>query len=1846
MESIKLRLFRPRKSGYGDPTAQHFAVNRTTTSNSDDSQSGRPDEPHADNLPTKDSVESPDHIASPLTSQEGLIKLGKEVNQEVKLMQNEFSKRSLSSWLMESVSFESELSKMRWPSILFMAVQVIANLTVSLVLQIDNIATNWIGFQGVLMLILLIFNLLVNLWDTQLRYKELLMKSEQICDLIRRCSEDTHLLNRWRQYNWKSASARKLFAPKSPCIHQTLTYRDNSCLNLPDFLLVRGDIIHLYPGEKAPGDCISLKSANDLYGGQAKDDDESRIVLNEGDIYHPKEVDIDINQRDVDNRRGESTATNVNSSSFELSHARLKKAWHGKDFLMLTTPYIKSLRISLQRSHKRPVNSIEKECFIVSRKYFETYVIPLVFILSTLVTAIHYGYLDLTDEEQKIKTISIAYLLLRPSLTIMPFLPWMFPCFWMVVNAYGSARLLCCAEVQQRKSKEYRKAKATRAADDHWTDGEFGEDSYWQHTSGGQVGSRNPAITTAAGHLSANRFENLLATPTAAGSSDQNKHDENDLHELRNNIKLTRLMAVFVSLVIGKSGHVWRSSSLLQVLGCLTSLCCIDKVGILSWSNPTPEKVFVLTKDVDANNNSRDTSSTKQSHEKSAPLATSAGTTGSATATRLGDPSDQSSKELLGHDCDESDSQAQGLSSSTLDEDRRQAAKDARNSTIFAVRNSSHHSSSRVEVLDVSQAFGTYHRGFNEPIVSEEYATKLQFDDPSWKQYLSNLKPLGLGILLNNCCEQSFGDYFRFYKHISYESTLRSNQTPVVKRRCVCALSELIGFSKNVIKFYNYSNQVGCYKLVDPNQLKKGQLVPVGSSLEQAGRLKLPLPNMICDLHQNTTTGSYQTFSQGTADIILDSCVEYWNGSELAPLDEASRKKIIDFYHRTSLTSYCYAFAYSPLLTGHDLEDYYVELPPDGSRIYSKFKKFAHEQHDNYLQKQVVTLPNSSSDHRQQQRSNFESETLGDHRDLNFSSQENIQLGSSASNSFSPSSPSYFDPQGGDSLPQIQLNSVDRDHEPSRRVRKRKTPQRVERRYLSAEDLPTAVKAHKKLKFNGVIPPKGRKRKAGPVGNQKLIETMEELGDQVFVGMVAMQYQCCPDFVALVEQLEHACIRFVHFSKENELRSRVFSEKMGLESGWNCHISLQSEQDLDKAEKSPISVEKSNKTPLNQQGELSRDSFNPSTRVSNILIGAQNVAKQRSKMQSSASAKEEEEANHRTSCNVSRVSSLSADQMTLYSWRSLPSLVMQIISRVSSSRQTANRADHSQLQPMQPSQQSPGEGVPGASGGSQEALDMGDSGGGTGGRDEEEGFDSLAFDMSNRAKLPKGIENIRPHLETVDNIPLQVSLFTDCTAELAKEMIEIMQDYGEIVCVIGSASSRVNTSIFLQANASIAIEPLAPQSCTQAGRPAVPAHRAKRHRRRRYRRREYSRNRRSADKDRSESELDPVGGKESAAGGDSRRIVLSSRRDRLGIGAAVGQVFEESNMEKSVPVPVPDARFRRHRRSMSESSVSRDHVKSHRRRRRNSSSSSSSGSSESSSYSSSSSSGRSAVGSSSRTNATISTSSSTAFSHSRESFVSGTSFETELRSDSEEADAPRGEEDDKLLSTDGQNTEQHNSDTEHHHGWSKLALEMPEPSSLASKLASLPCSFSYNRRETVNLYSLIMEARHFTSLLFLPPMLSSGLTIWLTTVVVPLMSFSLMYTKMDSQVMKIAVGKNLQLKPENITFFVICYLIKFIPSVIVVVLNFGLIIAHSCKSTGFGSNSLGPCWMFTYVRHVNGTSSNTSSPIVAPGEQASALSESNLIDEDLLWSNHLLTAQVCAAFLMVVYFGKLTERLF
>lgn len=75
-------------------------------------------------------------------------------------------------------------------------------------------------------------------------------------------------------------------------------------------------------------------------------------------------------------------------------------------------------------------------------------------------------------------------------------------------------------------------------------------------------------------------FEEDLDTPT---------YDYEDVPLQRSNV-----FRDWLQLWKGDSELLGRSSNVVQVLGSVTALCCVDKKGILSWPNPTAEKVFFL----------------------------------------------------------------------------------------------------------------------------------------------------------------------------------------------------------------------------------------------------------------------------------------------------------------------------------------------------------------------------------------------------------------------------------------------------------------------------------------------------------------------------------------------------------------------------------------------------------------------------------------------------------------------------------------------------------------------------------------------------------------------------------------------------------------------------------------------------------------------------------------------------------------------------------------------------------------------------------------------------------------------------------------------------------------------------------------------------------------------------------------------------------------------------------------------------------------------------------------------------------------------------------------------------
>jgi len=51
--------------------------------------------------------------------------------------------------------------------------------------------------------------------------------------------------------------------------------------------------------------------------------------------------------------------------------------------------------------------------------------------------------------------------------------------------------------------------------------------------------------------------------------------------------------------------------------------------------------------------------------------------------------------------------------------------------------------------------------------------------------------------------------------------------------------------------------------------------------------------------------------------------------------------------------------------------------------------------------------------------------------------------------------------------------------------------------------------------------------------------------------------------------------------------------------------------------------------------------------------------------------------------------------------------------------------------------------------------------------------------------MPRGIPAIRKHVIEVDDVPLRVPVFTDCSPDAVSEMIQVMQEGGDVVACLG-----------------------------------------------------------------------------------------------------------------------------------------------------------------------------------------------------------------------------------------------------------------------------------------------------------------------------------------------------------------------------------------------------------------------------------------------------------------------------
>lgn len=122
------------------------------------------------------------------------------------------------------------------------------------------------------------------------------------------------------------------------------------------------------------------------------------------------------------------------------------------------------------------------------------------------------------------------------------------------------------------------------------------------------------------------RLQTMLNVPQSMLQTQEQKSFQEDLDTPTldfEHVKLCRRTVLYhwSRLLCGDAQLLGRSTNVVQVLGTVTALCCVDKKGILSWPNPTAEKVFFLRDGAENASVASDLSAESSEPGKTGPVA-------------------------------------------------------------------------------------------------------------------------------------------------------------------------------------------------------------------------------------------------------------------------------------------------------------------------------------------------------------------------------------------------------------------------------------------------------------------------------------------------------------------------------------------------------------------------------------------------------------------------------------------------------------------------------------------------------------------------------------------------------------------------------------------------------------------------------------------------------------------------------------------------------------------------------------------------------------------------------------------------------------------------------------------------------------------------------------------------------------------------------------------------------------------------------------------------------------------------------------------------------------------------
>ncbi|CAH8465192.1 unnamed protein product [Dicrocoelium dendriticum] len=885
-------------------------------------------------------------------------------------------------------------------------------------------------------------------------------------------------------------------------------------------------------------------------------------------------------------------------------------------------------------------------------------------------------------------------------------------------------------------------------------------------------------------------------------------------------ISLEQFKIFWHNLFISPNPNLER---MLITLGAVSSVCCVDQHGILSQPVPAPEKIFFFHRHRRHHRPNRHPHHQYRhpDNEPSQPVNCNA----DAPDLLRRDEHSTSGRHLGFQDHEVYSSMH---SSSSIGAIKITSPCDQQNCLLDSI--SSDH--------DPMQDSPT---SLLSPVVlnlrPDSYWPYLpHFEQPRWTRYISSLKPIGLSAMLNNChsvvgrSRAAVTDRLRL---CATSADVASSEGFSILPFCLCGLARQIGFRPTAMSDFTLHGCVGLYRLGAafgyPCSLPKtripcegpevGDVLPDCHSANASSNTHTLNSCFATIHHVPSSTGSYQLMSQGSGNMLVSLCSDLWDGRDVCPMQNAERCALLDFYNRNASAAFCMGFSYVPLLTRPLLAPY-TELHPNDVESQSIC--------DTVLLRLPQEDDTSPTDN---------SPSVELHAPLsqgNCTRPASIQLPiDSATRSPEAISPPLLlkHPIASDSDDPSSVhltlcgNAAKRLSFPCPGVPGRLTPHRWAVSFRSSGGF-----HHAKTQPPNDVPVEPRPKDASQTNGTSSEHTSDPTDlkplfrGHIFLGLVSLQYPVNYSVVDSIRRLDQACVRFVYFSRENELRSRVFAERLGLECGWNCHISLAtpaSESHRDKSRKCVPSSEDDARLSSTEAHLGQQDSTRPAR---DFPCGDKYAHLNRSASFPMPHAPHVTAERVHNSRGISDLPSLNAhdtntDRISQDSFAGIGSLsnnnmvgTESLYIHNPSVKVNGSDISRSSRSPSisAPANASCATAAPVAFSSSSSS----DSSSSVTRSAQDSGLRLSDYVTDNKSRLPCGIENIRPHLDHVDNVPLQVSLFTDCVPESTREMIAILREYGEIVCAVANCYSIDSARLLAEGDVAIAARPILPQPCT------------------------------------------------------------------------------------------------------------------------------------------------------------------------------------------------------------------------------------------------------------------------------------------------------------------------------------------------------------------------------------------------------------------------------------------------